>query len=100
MFDLLIKNGTVYDGSGNPGFRADVAIRDGKIASVGENLGEAVRVIDAAGLAVTPGFIDSHSHADGAIVSFPAQRERVNGVADLGIEQIPQQHDRADTAVN
>ena len=77
MFDLLIKNATVYDGSGDPGFRADVAIRDGKIASVGENLGEAVRVIDAAGLAVTPGFIDSHSHADGAIVSFPAQKEKV-----------------------
>lgn len=77
MFDLVIKNGTLYDGSGKDGIAADVAIKDGKIAAIGAHLGEAVRVINAAGLAVTPGFIDSHSHSDGAIVSFPQQIEKV-----------------------
>lgn len=77
MFDLLIQNGTVIDGSGAEGFAADVAVKDGKIAAIGKNLGAAAQVIDAAGLTVTPGFIDSHSHSDGAIVSFPQQIEKV-----------------------
>ena len=77
MFDLLIKNGTVYDGSGSDGFLADVAVENGKIVAVGTISGAAAQVIDAAGLAVSPGFIDSHSHADGAILSFPQQKEKV-----------------------
>ena len=67
MFDLLIKNGTVLDGSGAEGFCADVAIREGKIVAIGKNLGQAVEVIDATGLTVTPGFIDSHSHSDSRV---------------------------------
>jgi N-acyl-D-amino-acid deacylase len=62
----LIKNGTVIDGTGRPGFRADVRVRDGKIAEVGPALppdaGETVH--DAAGCFVTPGFIESHTHFD------------------------------------
>jgi len=64
-FDLLIKNGRVFDGSGNPWFPADIAVAGGRIVAVGR-LGEvqAGRVIDASGKYVSPGFIDIHSHAD------------------------------------
>ena len=77
MFDLIIKNGTVIDGTGAEGFLADVAVKDGKIAAVGTTLGEATQVIDATGLTVTPGFIDSHSHSDGNALTFPQQIEKV-----------------------
>jgi N-acyl-D-aspartate/D-glutamate deacylase len=64
-YDLLVRNGTVVDGSGNPWFRSDVAVRGDRIAAVGRMLpGEAKRTIDAAGLVVAPGFIDMHSHSD------------------------------------
>ena len=64
-FDVLIAGGRVLDGTGNPWFYADVGIRDGRIAAVGDLDGAAaVRVIDARGLVVVPGFIDLHSHAD------------------------------------
>ena len=63
MTDMLIKGGTVIDGTGAPGFAADVRIRDGMIAEVGANLSPAgERVIDAAGCVVSPGFIESHGH--------------------------------------
>ena len=69
MFDILIKNGRVIDGSGNPWFKADVGIQNGKIDAVGNLAGEpADRVLDASGLVVTPGFIDPHSHTDGSII--------------------------------
>ena len=66
-FDLLIRGGTLLDGTGAPARRADIAVQDGRIAAVGA-LGEAAvrRVIDAEGLVVAPGFIDLHSHADWA----------------------------------
>lgn len=66
-FDLLIRGGTVLDGTGAPARRADVAVTGGRIAAVGDLAGAgARRVIDAAGLVVAPGFIDLHSHADWA----------------------------------
>lgn len=77
MYDLIIKNGTVIDGTGAEGFLADVAVKDGKIVAVGQVQGEAARVIDAAGLTVTPGFIDSHSHSDNSILTFPDQTEKI-----------------------
>jgi N-acyl-D-aspartate/D-glutamate deacylase len=64
-YDLLIKNGRVVDGSGEPAFNADVAVQDGKIVGVGKSNGAAAkRTIDAAGRVVAPGFIDHHTHFD------------------------------------
>jgi N-acyl-D-amino-acid deacylase len=72
MYDLLIKNGYVLTGAGNPWFEADVAIRDGRIARVG-SLGhaQAERVIDAGGHVVAPGFVDMHNHSDTSIMVNP-----------------------------
>src|SRR6267378_3603711 len=69
-FDVLLKNGRVFDGSGNPWIKADVAIRGDRIAAVGELAGASARqVIDAAGLYLAPGFIDTHSHAGPALAT-------------------------------
>jgi dihydroorotase/N-acyl-D-amino-acid deacylase len=62
--DLLIVGGQVVDGTGSPGFRADVAIRGDRIASIGLDLGAARDTIDATGLVVTPGFIDMLGHSE------------------------------------
>ena len=68
MFDTIIRGGLVIDGTGAPGFRADVGILDGKIAAVGDLTGrEARQAVNADGLTVTPGFIDIHRHADAAV---------------------------------
>ncbi len=67
-FDLVILNGRVLDGSGNPWRRADVGIRGGRIAAIGSLTGaSAARTVDAAGRIVAPGFIDAHSHAAEAL---------------------------------
>lgn len=64
MFDLVLKGGKVIDGTGSPWFLADVGIKNGRIAAVGAVEQESTRVIDVTGLAVCPGFVDIHSHAD------------------------------------
>ena len=67
-YDLIIRGGQVIDGSGNPWFYADVAVKDGRIAAVGAvGNATATRIINATGLIVTPGFIDMHSHADSGL---------------------------------
>jgi len=64
-YDLLIRNGRVLDGTGNPWFPADIAVQNGRIVAMGSLAGaQAGRVIDAGGKYVAPGFIDIHSHAD------------------------------------
>ncbi len=65
MYDLIIRNGKIVDGTGRPAYEGDLAISDGRIAAVGEVSGSATREIDAAGQLVTPGWVDVHSHMDG-----------------------------------
>ena len=65
MYDLIIRNATIVDGTGRPSFDGDVAISDGKIAKVGAVDGEAKREIDAQGKLLAPGWVDVHSHMDG-----------------------------------
>ena len=70
-YDLLIKNGRVIDGSGMPAFLGDVGIRKGKIVEIGRLRGDAARTIDANGLVIAPGFIDSHCHFDAQVTWDP-----------------------------
>src|SRR5271167_1414875 len=65
MHDIVIRGGTIIDGTGKPAFSGDVAINGGRIAGVGGKQGPARREIDAAGLMVTPGWVDVHTHYDG-----------------------------------
>ncbi|MGQ7829293.1 N-acyl-D-amino-acid deacylase family protein [Altererythrobacter sp. Z27] len=64
-FDLIIRGGTIVDGSGAERFVGDIAVKDGLIAQVGEVRGDAAEEIDATGMIVTPGFVDVHTHYDG-----------------------------------
>jgi N-acyl-D-aspartate/D-glutamate deacylase len=67
-FDLIIRHGTVIDGSGGAPFESDIAVKDGVIAGVGKIAGKGREEIDAKGLLVTPGFVDIHTHYDGQAV--------------------------------
>ena len=93
--DLLIRNGRVLDGTGNPWFPADIGVRDGRIVAVGVlRNATATRTIDAAGKYVSPGFIDIHSHADdgsspsGGLRDEDARRRAAPNLVSQGITTV------------
>ena len=61
QYDLLIRGGTLIDGTGAPATRGDIAVRDGRIAALGEVVGSADRILEADGRVVSPGFVDIHT---------------------------------------
>jgi len=71
VYDILITNARIIDGTGNPAFSGNIAVKGERIAAVGDVTGDAGFVIDASGLVVCPGFFDPHSHADLNIAEFP-----------------------------
>ena len=78
MLDLLVRGGTVVDGTGAPRFTADVGVEDGKIAELGSLEGaQAAETLDASGLVVAPGFIDVHSHSDFTLLVDPRAQSQV-----------------------
>ncbi len=86
MLDLLIAGGRVLDGAGNPWFRADVGLKDGRIAAVGRLRGAAAaRTIDADGLFVCPGFVDMHTHSDLQLLANPAHEAKVHQGVTLDV---------------
>lgn len=95
MFDLLLKNGRIVDGTGNPWFWGNVAITGGHITAVGRVDGPARQVIDVDGLVIAPGFIDSHSHADFVCAAVPQAESKImqgvttEVVGQCGLAQAP-----------
>jgi N-acyl-D-aspartate/D-glutamate deacylase len=88
-YDILIKNGTYFDGSEHSGIKADVAISDGKITKVSQtplSVTDAKEVFDAQDRWVTPGFLEIHSHYDAEVVASPALKESVrHGITSIAI---------------
>ena len=74
MYDLIIKNGTVYDGTGEKPYKSDIGVKDGKIVAIGEINEPSKKIIDAKDRIVTPGFVDIHTHYDGQVTWDPYLR--------------------------
>jgi N-acyl-D-aspartate/D-glutamate deacylase len=86
MFDVVIEGGVVYDGTGAPGVRADVAIAGGRVAAVGAGPFAAARTIDARGSWVMPGFLDVHTHYDAELLAAPSLTESIrHGVTTVTV---------------
>jgi N-acyl-D-amino-acid deacylase len=75
--DLAIRNARIIDGTGSPAFEGDVGVREGRIESVG-SAAPAAREIDAAGRTLTPGFVDTHTHDDAALLRYPGMEAPVS----------------------
>ena len=85
-YDILVAGGRIVDGTGNPWFQGDVGIRGDRIVAVGDLSGaDADRLIDATGLVVAPGFIDLHTHSDGALVRDGTAQSKVRQGVTLDI---------------
>jgi N-acyl-D-amino-acid deacylase len=109
-YDVIIRNGRVVDGTGNPAFFADVAVKNGRIAGIGRIGGKGKMEIEAKGLIVAPGFIDVHTHAD-EVAQMPRAENFVRmgvttivagncGGSTLDMAKFFRQIDRAKVAVN
>ncbi len=72
MLDYLIKDGTIVDGTGSPGYKGDIGVKDGRITAIGEVKQTAKETIDASGKIVSPGFVDCHTHYDAQVFWDPA----------------------------
>ena len=72
MLDYLIKGGTIVDGTGSPGYKGDIGVKDGRITAIGEVKDAAKETIDASGKIVSPGFVDCHTHYDAQVFWDPA----------------------------
>jgi N-acyl-D-amino-acid deacylase len=102
VHDLVLRNGTLIDGTGSPGVQADVAIRGDQIVSVGNVRGTGRREIDCRGLVIAPGFIDVHTHADEDLLKHPLAENFIrDGVTTLvtgncgyGVRDVAQYFDR------
>lgn len=78
LFDILLLNGKVFDGAGNPWFKADVGIKDGRIRKIGRLSNEkALKKINVRNLVVSPGFIDIHNHSDLSMIADPKMESKV-----------------------
>jgi N-acyl-D-amino-acid deacylase len=102
QYDILIRGGSILDGTGSPWFKGDVAIRDGRIKKVGHVAGGARKTVDAGGMVVAPGFIDLHTHNDLTVLPFPgAESYIMQGVTtavvgNCGLSMAPLNPDRVD----
>ncbi len=87
VFDLLIKNGKIVNGTGNPWFKADIGIKNGKIEKIGRlDSADAEKILDAEGLIVSPGFIDMHNHSDISVFFNPKLESTIRqGITTLVI---------------
>ena len=77
MYDLLIQNGSVVDGTGSKAYLADVAAVDDEIVAIGKLEGDATRIVDAKGMVVSPGFIDLHTHSDLSFLLDPTAQSKI-----------------------
>src|SRR3981081_3452271 len=85
-YDLIIRNGTVIDGTRAPRYRADVGVRNGRIEKVGILEKEKADIeIDASGKIVAPGFIDAHTHDDRLMLSAPEMAPKVSQGVTTGV---------------
>jgi N-acyl-D-amino-acid deacylase len=95
VLDLILKNGRVVDGTGNPWFFGDVGIKDGIVVSVGKSRGKSLETIDVGGRTISPGFIDGHCHSDLMVLDHPeseiklAQGVTTEVVGNCGMSPAP-----------